>query len=77
MVKCPFLSTHKKKVNCFDDCPFHEYEEANEVCPFRAMGSQKTFKIGYLYDDLFKNQSINLLDELYEEKKFTKIFQGV
>ncbi|KGM95597.1 hypothetical protein Z968_08730 [Clostridium novyi A str. 4552] len=77
MAKCPFLSTQKKKVNCFNDCPFHEYEESDGKCPFRAIETQKMFKVGYLYNDLLKSQSINLLDELYEEKNFTNIFQGV
>lgn len=77
MSKCPFLSTQKKKVNCFDECPFHEYEESDGICPFKAIETHKTFKIGYLYNDLFKSQNISLLDELYEEKKFTKIFQGI
>ncbi|CAG7840224.1 hypothetical protein CLOHAE12215_01648 [Clostridium haemolyticum] len=77
MAKCPFLSTYKNRVNCFKECPFHEYEDSNGECPFMSIDMQESIKRDYIYNEIFKSQSINLLDELYEEKNFTKIFESV
>lgn len=76
MAKCPFLSTYKNKVNCFNQCPFHEYEDSNGVCPFQSINDEKDLRKDYESKELFKNESINLLDELYREKNFTEIFQN-
>ncbi|AEB75490.1 conserved hypothetical protein [Clostridium botulinum BKT015925] len=42
-----------------------------------SIDMQESVKKDYIYNEIFKSQSINLLDELYEEKNFTKIFQSV
>lgn len=34
MSQCPFWSTRKEKVNCFEDCVFYSREDGDS-CPFK------------------------------------------
>nr|WP_207731892.1 MULTISPECIES: hypothetical protein [unclassified Clostridium] len=32
--KCPFWSSKKEKVNCYNECPMYPVSKDDEVCPF-------------------------------------------
>jgi len=32
---CPFWSTKKEKVSCYNTCPLYSEEVGHEICPFR------------------------------------------
>ena len=34
MSKCPFWSSKKEKVNCYNECPMYPVSKDDEVCPF-------------------------------------------
>ena len=73
MSKCSFLSSQKNTVSCFKDCPFYNYEDNDGECPFKAINNYRSFEKEFFY----YKESINLLDELYEEKNLFKIFKRV
>lgn len=77
MARCSFLSTYKNRVSCFEECPFYDCEENNGECPFKMINRYGDFEKEVYYSDFFKKQSINLLDELYEEKNCLEMFQSV
>ena len=35
MSKCPFWSTGKMRVKCYDECPMYPDPKGYEVCPFK------------------------------------------
>lgn len=74
MSRCPFLSTYESKVGCFKECPFYNYEDTNGICPFKCLDTEKIWGKDFRYNDLFKSESLNILDELYHEKKYLNIF---
>lgn len=43
--QCPFLSTLEEKVQCFNECPFYEFECNGEGCPFKKAKGNKAFSI--------------------------------
>ena len=34
MSKCPFWSTNKERVNCYNECPMNPVKNNDEICPF-------------------------------------------
>ncbi|MFU0825236.1 hypothetical protein [Clostridium sp.] len=74
MSRCPFLSTYESKVNCFKECAFYNYEDTNGVCPFKRIDEEMFLEKKMRYNDLFRNEGFNILDELYHEKKYLSIF---
>ena len=34
MSKCPFWSSKKEKVNCYNECPMYPVSTDDEICPF-------------------------------------------
>ncbi|OPJ61167.1 hypothetical protein [Clostridium oryzae] len=45
MSNCPFLSTEDEKINCFNECGFHEYEKDGGCCPFRKAKNSKDINV--------------------------------
>ncbi|MEW8956333.1 MAG: hypothetical protein AB2369_07350 [Clostridium sp.] len=39
--QCPFLSTSKESITCFNSCPFRK---DNEECPFKVFISEESLK---------------------------------
>ncbi|GAA0179215.1 hypothetical protein SH2C18_21230 [Clostridium sediminicola] len=39
MNECPFLTTYSESIECFEKCPFYEYE--GEGCPFKQVYSDR------------------------------------
>ncbi len=37
MSKCPFWSTSKERVNCYNECPMHSLSDENEICFFKDL----------------------------------------
>ena len=58
MSKCPFWSTNKDRVNCYNDCPMHTVGDENDLCPFKEFltSSAKISLAENLNDDLFYSQ---------------------
>lgn len=75
MCRCPFLSTHRSKVSCFKECAFYDYGDIKEECPFKYIDTQKNMVKALHYNELFKNEELNILDELFQEKNYINIFQ--
>lgn len=75
MSRCSFLSTSHNKVSCFNECPFYNYDDNNGACPFECFEGGRTWKSKSSYDDLFKSEGFNILEELYQENKYLNIFQ--
>lgn len=75
MSRCPFLSTHTNKVNCFKECLLHEYEDEDGKCPFMAVLDQMESEPLYLnkYKDFDDGNSV--LEEIYRENNFLKYFE--
>lgn len=58
MSKCPFWSTNKERVNCYNECPMHTVNNENDICPFKELstsGAKFSFAEN-LNDDLFYSQ---------------------
>lgn len=76
MSSCPFLSNHLSEVSCFKECAFYEHTEINSLCPFRAHVKDKVLEIGSFYEyDLFRNEGAQLLEDLYEDNSYYRIFK--
>lgn len=41
MCICPFLTTFQEEVECFEECPFYNYEGENKNCPFKQVYSER------------------------------------
>ncbi|MEA4826327.1 hypothetical protein [Clostridium sp. JNZ J1-5] len=77
MSRCTFLSTHSNKVICFRECPFYDCQENEGICPFESVTKDKMLNSSMFYEyDLIENDSITLLEELYENNKYLKILQA-
>ena len=68
MSKCPFWSTNRKRVECYDICPMYEASVDNINCMFKAnsQSNQLVFKdiidndVSYSQDKAFK---LDFIDE--------------
>ena len=57
MSKCPFWSSSKDRVNCYNECPMHNKINENELCPFKEyLNSSKTSMVGSMSEELFYSQ---------------------
>lgn len=58
MSKCPFWSTNKERVNCYNECPIHTIISEDEICPFKEfLASGNKFPLAdNLNEDLFYSQ---------------------
>ena len=57
MSKCPFWSSNKEKINCYNECPMHNIINESEVCPFKEhLNSSKTSMIDSINEKLFYSQ---------------------
>ncbi|WP_300382001.1 hypothetical protein [Clostridium sp.] len=37
MSKCPFWSSAKENINCYNTCPMYSEDREGEVCPFKEL----------------------------------------
>lgn len=51
MEVCPFLSSSNDCVECFEDCPIHEFKDAYGNCPFKTLEMYKS-EIENNYDEV-------------------------
>lgn len=63
MSKCPFWSTKKEKVNCYNECPMYPVSKDDEVCPFIEHLNPNKVSIND-FDDFGYSQS-NIYDLAY------------
>lgn len=60
MSKCPFWSSKKEKVNCYNECPMYPLSKDDEVCPFMEHLNEN--KIAYNDIDDFAYLQENFYD---------------
>ncbi|WP_034849423.1 hypothetical protein [Clostridium hydrogeniformans] len=53
--QCPFLSTSKESITCFNSCPFRKDDDE---CPFKVFANGESFK--------FKDNLELDIDNIYE-----------
>lgn len=61
MGKCPFWSTKKEVVKCYNDCPMYEDKLEDELCPFKEISFNNEdvkSEDKYNYSDLINEESI-------------------
>jgi len=61
---CPFWSTKKEKVSCYNTCPLYSEEVGHEICPFREFLSNN--------NELKNNDALlfGLEDEYYSQSEY-------
>ncbi|MBB6622781.1 hypothetical protein [Clostridium gasigenes] len=67
MSKCPFWSTKKERVNCYDECPMNGMVSQKEACPFKKVLDET--KIAY--KDI-ENENFAYSQEKHGEYDFFK-----
>lgn len=71
MKKCSFLTTSIEVVECFEECPFYNWEENEGVCPFQKV---KSFDVeSYNNYDLVKDEYKKRFTSILDKKNFNYI----
>ena len=63
MSKCPFWSSKREKVNCYNECPMYPVSKDDKVCPFIEHLNPNKISIND-YDD-FEYSQENFYDLSY------------
>ena len=61
MSKCPFWSTKKEKVSCYNECPMYPISKDDEVCPFMEHLTGNKISYNDIEDDFAYSQE-NIYD---------------
>lgn len=73
MSRCPFLSTVNKKVSCFEECSFHECQDSDGGCPFKALSRYKMLSKNFFYKyDNLEDSNVGILEDIYQQNSYTK-----
>lgn len=58
MSRCPFWSTNKEKVSCYNACPMYSNNSETNICPFKEFlsSNNKVEFVGNMDEDLFYSQ---------------------
>ncbi|MCR1952790.1 hypothetical protein NSA50_17440 [Clostridium sp. DSM 100503] len=58
MSNCPFWSTNKEKVSCYNTCPMYYKSDEADTCPFKEVlsSNNKVEFVGSVDEDLFYSQ---------------------
>lgn len=64
MSKCPFWSTGKEKIECYDECPMNTIVLEEESCPFREYLSDAKMKFKDIVGDDFAYSSEDYEDSI-------------
>ncbi|GAA0084327.1 MULTISPECIES: hypothetical protein [Clostridium] len=69
MSKCPFWSTNKEKVGCYNACPMHSVSNESEPCPFKEFlsSNNKVTFVDNMDEDLFYSQDRYLNYDMNEK----------
>lgn len=68
MSKCPFWSTKKEKINCYNGCPMKgSIQGEDDDCPFKEVSDEPKV----LYKDI-ENENFAYSQEKYGEYDFLK-----
>lgn len=60
MSKCPFWSTTREKVSCYNECPMNKSIQEDEICPFKEHLTTKL-----IYKDIINEDYAYSQDEYF------------
>ena len=62
MSKCPFWSTAKAKVECYEECPMYVSSSDDEQCPFKEYLSSNKINLKGIVEEEFAYSKKNEYD---------------
>ena len=66
MSKCPFWSTGKMTVKCYDECPMYPDPKGYEVCPFKEYLDSASINIKDNIDKKFNYSNDDIEEDIYQ-----------
>lgn len=61
--RCPFLSTEKNNISCFEECALYDWQETEGMCPFKSM-----YDFRYSEKESSSDDYYNTEDKISEKK---------
>ena len=66
MSKCPFWSTGKVRVSCYNGCPMYPDPTGYEICPFKEYLDSESINIKDNIDKKFNYSNDDIEEDIYQ-----------